>query len=119
MCVRACVCVYIYVWHSYLIFVLSCLSYIKILLFSLALVDEDSGEYILNGGFMVSIFRKLLLFGGATLEYSGSQTVVERVNSSSRPLKKNLILEVMFQHKLIAIIAGVNCLLCSDKSVVH
>ncbi|XP_069692936.1 A disintegrin and metalloproteinase with thrombospondin motifs 9 isoform X2 [Periplaneta americana] len=61
----------------------------------LALVDEDTGEYILNGGFMVSIFRKLLLFGGATLEYTGSQTVVERVNSSSRPLKKDLILEVL------------------------
>jgi len=79
------------------------------LLFSLALVDEDSGEYILNGGFMVSIFRKLLLFGGATLEYSGSQTVVERVNSSSRPLKKNLILEVIFGHKLITVYIGVNC----------
>lgn len=86
------------------------------LLFPLALVDEDSGEYILNGGFMVSIFRKLLLFGGSTLEYSGSQTVVERVNSSSRPLKKNLILEVIFQHKLIAVFVGVNCSLCSDTS---
>jgi hypothetical protein len=62
---------------------------------------------------MVSIFRKLLLFGGATLEYSGSQTVVERVNSSSRPLKKNLILEVIFLHKLIVVVAGINCLLCS------
>ena len=65
---------------------------------------------------MVSIFRKLLLFGGATLEYSGSQTVVERVNSSSRPLKKNLILEVILQHKLIAIFVGINCSLCSDMS---
>jgi hypothetical protein len=87
--------------------------------FSVALVDEDSGEYILNGGFMVSIFRKLLLFGGATLEYSGSQTVIERVNSSSRPLKKNLILEVMLQSKLIVIIAAINCLLCSYASVIH
>jgi hypothetical protein len=68
---------------------------------------------------MVSIFRKLLLFGGATLEYSGSQTVVERVNSSSRPLKKNLILEVIFKHKLIAIFVGMNCLLCCDMSDVH
>jgi hypothetical protein len=59
---------------------------------------DDTGEYILNGGFMVSIFRKILLFGGATLEYTGSQTVVERVNSSSRPLKKDLILEVIFKH---------------------
>lgn len=68
---------------------------------------------------MVSIFRKLLLFGGATLEYSGSQTVVERVNSSSRPLKKNLILEVIFQLKLIAVYIGINCLLCSDMSDAH
>jgi hypothetical protein len=67
------------------------------LLLSPALVDGDTGEYILNGGFMVSIFRKLLLFGEATVEYTGSQTVVERVNSSSRPLKKDLILEVIFK----------------------
>lgn len=81
-----------YAW----IFLLICVTYLKWnLLFSLALVDEDTGEYILNGGFMVSIFRKLLLFGEATLEYTGSQTVVERVNSSSRPLKKDLILEVI------------------------
>lgn len=82
-----------------LIFMLICISCLKWnTLFTLALVDEDTGEYILNGGFMVSIFRKILLFGGATLEYTGSQTVVERVNSSSRPLKKDLILEVLFKH---------------------
>jgi hypothetical protein len=60
---------------------------------------------------MVSIFRKLLLFGGATLEYTGSQTVVERVNSSSRPLKKDLILEVRFKYIFTAISTGINCVL--------
>jgi hypothetical protein len=32
-------------------------------------------------------------YGGITLEYSGSDTAVERVNSS-KPLKKDLVAEV-------------------------
>ena len=56
-------------------------------------VDQD-GEYILNGDFVMSMFRKTIQYGGTTLEYSGSDSVVERVNSS-QPLKKDLLVEVL------------------------
>ena len=50
-------------------------------------------EYILNGDFVMTMFRKIILYDGITLEYSGSDTVVERINSS-QPLRKDLLVEV-------------------------
>ncbi len=58
----------------------------------ISLRDVDSGEYILNGDFVMSMFRKTIQYAGMTLEYSGSDTVVERVNTS-RPLRKDLLVE--------------------------
>ena len=55
-----------------------------------------SGEYLLNGDFVMSMFRKTIQYGGITLEYSGSDSVVERVNSS-KPIKKDLVVEVRLQ----------------------
>ena len=60
----------------------------------IALRDVESGEYILNGDFVMSMFRKTIQYGGMTLEYSGSDTVVERINSS-KPLRKDLLVEVL------------------------
>ena len=60
----------------------------------IALKDVDTGEYILNGDFVMSMFRKTIQYGGTTLEYSGSDSVVERVNSSL-PLRKDLLVEVL------------------------
>jgi hypothetical protein len=39
------------------------------------------------------MFRKLILYGGTTLEYTGSDAVVERINTS-KPINKDLIVEV-------------------------
>ena len=36
----------------------------------IALRDIDTGEYILNGDFVMSMFRKTIQYGGTTLEYS-------------------------------------------------
>ena len=58
-----------------------------------ALKDVDTMEYILNGDFVMTMFRKIILYDGITLEYSGSDTVVERINSS-QPLRKDLLVEV-------------------------
>lgn len=64
--------------------------------FIIALVDSETGQYILNGNFMVSTFRKVLVYAGVTIEYSGSESVTERVNTSrSIQLKKDLIVEVI------------------------
>ena len=38
----------------------------------IALRDVDTGEYILNGDFVMSMFRKTIQYGGTTLEYSVS-----------------------------------------------
>uniref|UniRef100_A0A1B6E0Y8 Peptidase M12B domain-containing protein n=1 Tax=Clastoptera arizonana TaxID=38151 RepID=A0A1B6E0Y8_9HEMI len=59
----------------------------------LALRDGETGEYVLNGNYIVSPFRKLILYGGITLEYNGADAIVERINSS-RPLGKDLIVEI-------------------------
>ncbi len=65
----------------------------------LALLDNNE-EYILNGHFVVSMFRKTLHYSGSILEYSGSDEVVERINSSSRPIKSDLVLQVLSVGKL-------------------
>lgn len=59
----------------------------------LVLVDSVTGEYVLNGHYVLSMFNKVIEYGGTTIEYSGSDAPVERINSS-RPLNKDLIVEV-------------------------
>ena len=41
-----------------------------------------SGEYLLNGNFVVSMFRKEMNMKGTLVEYSGSDNVIERINST-------------------------------------
>jgi len=50
-------------------------------LVAVALVDAR-GNYVLNGNFVVSAFHKELHVSGTILEYSGSGTVVERINGT-------------------------------------
>ena len=61
----------------------------------LALMDPQTGEYLLNGNFVVSVFQKTIQFGGTTIEYSGSDAVMERLNSS-KPLKKDVVIQVRY-----------------------
>ena len=50
-------------------------------LFHLAL-RKLNNNFILNGDFIVSVYRKLIEVSGTTLEYSGSDHVTERINCS-------------------------------------
>lgn len=59
----------------------------------LALVDSVTGEYVLNGDYVLSTFGKVIVFGGTAIEYSGSDAPIERINSS-RPLNKDVTVEV-------------------------
>ncbi|XP_011881326.1 PREDICTED: A disintegrin and metalloproteinase with thrombospondin motifs 9 isoform X3 [Vollenhovia emeryi] len=59
----------------------------------LALRLGEDGDYVLNGNFMV-MHRKVIVHPGVTIEYSGPESVVERLNSS-RPIGIDLILEVL------------------------
>nr|XP_053653698.1 A disintegrin and metalloproteinase with thrombospondin motifs 9-like isoform X1 [Cherax quadricarinatus] len=60
----------------------------------LALVDLETGKYLLNGGLIVTPFPKLVAFGGTLLEYSGSSSVTERINST-KPLQKKLLVQIL------------------------
>ncbi|XP_026471997.1 A disintegrin and metalloproteinase with thrombospondin motifs 9-like [Ctenocephalides felis] len=62
----------------------------------LALMDGHTSEYILNGNDMVNLHRKLFVWGGVTIEYTGSNTTNEKINSSrTRQLKYDLIVQVL------------------------
>lgn len=62
-------------------------------------MDPQTGEYLLNGNFVVSMFQKTIQFGGTTIEYTGSDAVVERLNSS-KPLKKDVVVQVNSKIKM-------------------
>uniref|UniRef100_T1DG09 Putative disintegrin and metalloproteinase with thrombospondin motifs n=1 Tax=Cupiennius salei TaxID=6928 RepID=T1DG09_CUPSA len=64
----------------------------------IALKDPDE-TYLLNGEFMVTMFPKKFQYHGITIDYSGSNTVTEYVNSS-QALPKDLFLQVLVVGKL-------------------
>ncbi|XP_064632863.1 A disintegrin and metalloproteinase with thrombospondin motifs 9-like [Lineus longissimus] len=59
----------------------------------IALMNHQ-GEYILNGGYVVSMFAQKIKFGGTSMYYSGSDQAVETVNSTSI-LQNDLIVLVL------------------------
>lgn len=61
-----------------------------------ALVDGETGEYILNGKHKISTYAKDVFYGGLTIKYSGSEKITESVTTAkNRKLTKDLILEVL------------------------
>ncbi|CAL4058618.1 unnamed protein product, partial [Meganyctiphanes norvegica] len=60
----------------------------------LALMDLETGEYLLNGHWVVTPFQKLVEFGGTLLEYTGSNIGLERINST-KPVQKKLLVQVL------------------------
>eukprot|EP00058_Branchiostoma_floridae_P021139 XP_002606629.1 hypothetical protein BRAFLDRAFT_209557 [Branchiostoma floridae] len=71
-------------------------------------VDDDNylalrrsnGEYILNGNFVVSMFkREIRVAGPAVLEYSGSDNAIERVNGTKR-IEEDIVVMVLSVGKL-------------------
>ncbi|XP_043084392.1 A disintegrin and metalloproteinase with thrombospondin motifs 20 [Puntigrus tetrazona] len=59
----------------------------------LALSDSQS-NFLLNGNFVVSMFKREITFKGADIEYSGSNTTVERINCTQR-IEEELVLQVL------------------------
>uniref|UniRef100_A0A671MNY0 A disintegrin and metalloproteinase with thrombospondin motifs 20-like n=1 Tax=Sinocyclocheilus anshuiensis TaxID=1608454 RepID=A0A671MNY0_9TELE len=59
----------------------------------LALSDNQS-NFLLNGNFVVSMFKREITFKGAEIEYSGSNTTVERINCTQR-IEEELVLQVL------------------------
>lgn len=56
-------------------------------------MDVETGEYLLNGHWIVTPFQKLVEFGGTLIEYTGSNAGTERINST-KPLQKRLLVQV-------------------------
>uniref|UniRef100_A0A8C9XHK9 ADAM metallopeptidase with thrombospondin type 1 motif 20 n=1 Tax=Sander lucioperca TaxID=283035 RepID=A0A8C9XHK9_SANLU len=59
----------------------------------LALSDSQSNS-LLNGNFVVAMFKREITFKGTVIDYSGSDTKVERINCTDR-IEEELILQVL------------------------
>lgn len=65
-------------------------------LFITALVDGETGEYVLNGNHKVSTLAKDVFYAGLTVKYSGSNQTIEKLTTTkNRKLTKDLVLEVL------------------------
>lgn len=56
-------------------------------------VANSRGEYLLNGDFVVSMFKREVKVGRAVLEYSGSDHIVERLNCTDR-IEEEIVIQV-------------------------
>jgi thrombospondin motif-containing protein 9 len=72
----------------YLIFIFTRIPVLK---------TSKPGKYLLNGNFALSssMKRKTYTYEGTVLQYSGTETVVERLTLSLKPLQRDLIVEVL------------------------
>ncbi|XP_071745117.1 A disintegrin and metalloproteinase with thrombospondin motifs 9 isoform X2 [Lepeophtheirus salmonis] len=61
----------------------------------IALRQPFTEHYLLNGDFVMSMFRKSIAYGGITLEYSGSNAPLETISSFNLPLKRDLGVEIL------------------------
>uniref|UniRef100_G3NJ46 ADAM metallopeptidase with thrombospondin type 1 motif 20 n=1 Tax=Gasterosteus aculeatus aculeatus TaxID=481459 RepID=G3NJ46_GASAC len=59
----------------------------------LALSDNQSNS-VLNGNFVVAMFKREITFKGTVIDYSGSDTPVERINCTDR-IQDELVLQVL------------------------
>ncbi|XP_076845270.1 A disintegrin and metalloproteinase with thrombospondin motifs 9 [Brachyhypopomus gauderio] len=57
-------------------------------------VANSRGEYLLNGDFVVSMFKRELKVGDAVIEYSGSDHVIERLNCTDR-IEEEVVVQVL------------------------
>ncbi|KAG8577664.1 hypothetical protein GDO81_010252, partial [Engystomops pustulosus] len=57
-------------------------------------LSDGQGNFVLNGNFVVSRFKREINARGAVLEYSGSDHVIERINCTDR-LEEDLILQIL------------------------
>lgn len=62
----------------------------------LALIDGETGNYILNGGSVVSPFPKDIIYSGMNINYSGSNASIETVTTpKNEKLLKDLVVQLL------------------------
>lgn len=70
------------------------ITLIHFFLFIFVNIALSSNEgFILNGDYVVSMFKKEIKIGNAVIEYSGSDTPIERINSTYR-IDQEIVLQV-------------------------
>ncbi|XP_053298458.1 A disintegrin and metalloproteinase with thrombospondin motifs 9 [Pleuronectes platessa] len=57
-------------------------------------ISTSRGEFLLNGEFVVSMFKREIKVGNAVIEYSGSDHVIERINCTDR-IEEEIIVQVL------------------------
>ncbi|KAM4722780.1 A disintegrin and metalloproteinase with thrombospondin motifs 9 [Rhinophrynus dorsalis] len=57
-------------------------------------LSNSHGEFLLNGDFMVSSFKREIKVGNAMIEYSGSDHVIERINCTDR-IEQEIVLQIL------------------------
>uniref|UniRef100_A0A674E916 ADAM metallopeptidase with thrombospondin type 1 motif 9 n=1 Tax=Salmo trutta TaxID=8032 RepID=A0A674E916_SALTR len=57
-------------------------------------VSNIRGEYLLNGEFVVSMFKREIKLGNTIIEYSGSDHIIERINCTDR-IEEEIIVQVL------------------------
>ncbi|XP_067397827.1 A disintegrin and metalloproteinase with thrombospondin motifs 9 isoform X1 [Emydura macquarii macquarii] len=57
-------------------------------------LSNGHGAFILNGDFVVSMFKREIKVGNAVIEYSGSDNTVERINSTER-IEQEIVLQIL------------------------
>uniref|UniRef100_UPI00358E6FA8 A disintegrin and metalloproteinase with thrombospondin motifs 9-like n=1 Tax=Myxine glutinosa TaxID=7769 RepID=UPI00358E6FA8 len=62
-------------------------------------LKKSQGEFVLNGEFVVSVYKREVKVRGAVLEYSGSDNAVERINCTER-IDEDIFLMVLAVGKL-------------------
>lgn len=72
--------------------------------FCFAALSNSRGEYLLNGDFVVSMFKREVRVGNAVIEYSGSDHVVERINCTDR-IEEEIIIQVIWLHLMAFMLA--------------
>lgn len=58
-----------------------------------AAISNSRGEFLLNGDFVVSMFKREIKVGSAVIEYSGSEQIMERINCTDR-IEEEIVVQV-------------------------
>ena len=56
--------------------------------------DSQSGRYLINGGFILTMYSSQIEYGGVMLDYTGSDVVTETLQCN-KPLTRDLIVELL------------------------
>lgn len=71
----------------------------KLSLSPFSAISDSRGDFLLNGDFIVSMFKREIKVGAAVLEYSGSDHVVERINCTDR-IEEEIVIQVTLHSAL-------------------